>query len=64
VKSHPSCSSPWSFLRLLRPQAGHAEEQWSSTMTMTASPFGSREFGPMGRRADVSNTSKALPAPK
>jgi hypothetical protein len=48
VKSHPSCSSPWSFLRLLRPQAGYAEEQWSSTMTMTTSPFGSPAFGPGG----------------
>jgi hypothetical protein len=46
VKCHPSCSSPWSFLRLLRPQAGPAEEQLSSTMTMTTSPFGSPEFAP------------------
>ena len=64
VKSHPSCSSPWSFLRLLRPQAGHAEEQWSSAMTMTTWPFGSPEFGPRGCRVEVSNTSKAHPTLK
>ena len=55
--SRPSCvrlpwpCSPRSFLRLPWPPTGHAEEQWSSAMTMTTWPFGSLGLGPMGCRA-------------
>ena len=59
-KYHPFWFEPLSFLYLLRPQAARTEEQLSSTITMTAWPFGSR--AKCQRRAAVSEVFKQVRA--